>query len=326
MELPPDWVAVSQPTNFLVQKRARMLDGEQSVSMGVLLAPGLSAREFAALGLVGLRKIDQGAASLAKELGVSMGQLEKMWIAVAGRKTWDQIAEQNKLTAVRPREVTRTAINAREAYVVCGDVVYEGRSFTTKQWIIEGFSPGEMMFVTAAATSTNALAAIPLPAGIEVSDTRTDESRFPGFRLKLPKGTTSTQFTHSGERMTGVFKFPAGLWGRGVVQVTATESEDRPSQALAAARSLIKSMTKKYKELDSNLDEQRGILFGKLEMNYELLDSPIGSKTTGETLCVAKKKNGPHGLIFAFYYPPDSAVVIRPMIRGIIDGVSLRSD
>jgi tetratricopeptide (TPR) repeat protein len=148
--LPNGWEPLEQPSTYFVQKRAR------SVEHGIALSAGsirleMSLQQYAAVGAAGLVKGTESQLDfLATQTGLTRSEVDNTLASMIGRqlleqvKQWSQTNRSELLRLFRQNlpSGTRYQIHSKLTMVDSGQVLY------SRQFVLQGVSPGEIVTVT----------------------------------------------------------------------------------------------------------------------------------------------------------------------------------
>jgi len=153
--LPTGWEPLDQPTNFVVQTRAR------SAEQGIALSAGsftldLTLEQYAALGLVGMASgPDAALDKFAKDVGISKEEIEKALSSRIGRQLTDSLKEASRTMRFDLLKVSKKDVEGRMRIEIHSKmvVVKSGQIIFSRQFILAGSSPHEIVQITYASTS-----------------------------------------------------------------------------------------------------------------------------------------------------------------------------
>ncbi len=149
------WERLDQPVNFFVQKRARNAEQGTALSAGSF-ALDLTLEQYVALGLSGLASgPDAALEKLAKDVGISKEEVEKALSSQIGRQLTDSLKQVSRTMRFELLNVSKQEVDGATRFDIHSKmvVIESGRVIFSRQFILNGSSPHEIVQITFASTS-----------------------------------------------------------------------------------------------------------------------------------------------------------------------------
>lgn len=149
------WERLDQPTNFFVQKRARNVQQSIALSAGSF-ALDLTLEQYVALGLSGLASgPDAALEKLAKEVGISKEEVEKALSSQIGRQLTDSLKQASRTMRFELLNVSKKVVDGATRFDIHSKmvVIESGQTIFSRQFLLYGSSPHEIVQITYASTS-----------------------------------------------------------------------------------------------------------------------------------------------------------------------------
>jgi hypothetical protein len=168
--LPKGWERLDQPTNFFVQKRA--LHAEEGIALSAgSFTLDLTLEQYVALGLSGL---DSGPVpfieKVAKEVGISKEEFEKALTSRVGRQLTENLKQASETMRFELLKVSKEKVSAGTRFEVHSKVVVKdsGQVIFSRQFIMAGSAPQQIVQITFASASKEILTQTDLPDSIRL--------------------------------------------------------------------------------------------------------------------------------------------------------------
>ena len=160
--LPNGWERLDQPTNFFVQKRAR--DAKQGIALSAgSCALDLTLEQYAALGLAGFAGFasspEAAFEKFAKVVGSSKEAFEKALASQIGRQLVDSLKQASRTMRFELLKVSKKQVDGTTRFEIHSKVIVvdSGQIIFSRQFLLSGSSPHQIVQITYAGTSEGIL-------------------------------------------------------------------------------------------------------------------------------------------------------------------------
>jgi len=149
------WNRLDQPVNFFVQKRARNTEQNIALSAGSFVLD-LTLEQYVTLGLSGLASgPDAALEKLAKDVGISKEEAEKALSSQIGRQLTESLKQTSRTMQFELLNVSKKEIDGATMFDIHSKmvVIASGQIIFSRQFLLYGSSPHEIVQITYASTS-----------------------------------------------------------------------------------------------------------------------------------------------------------------------------
>ena len=171
--LPTGWHALEQPTNFFVQKRAR------NAEQGIALSAGsfrldLTLEQYAAIGVAGMASGPEAAfEKVGNQVGIPKEEVERVVASKIGRQLMDSLKQASETMRFVLLNVNKEEITGATRFEIHSKMIVaqSGQTLYSRQFVLRGLSPQEIVQITYVGTSERILRQKDLAVGIRSKTT-----------------------------------------------------------------------------------------------------------------------------------------------------------
>ncbi|MBL9134553.1 MAG: hypothetical protein JNK85_01730 [Verrucomicrobiales bacterium] len=149
------WERLDQPVNFFVQKRARHAEQGIALSAGSFRLD-LTLEQYTALGLAGMASgLIPAIEKLAKDVGIPKGEIEQALASKIGRQLTGSLKQASQSMKFELLKLTKRQVCGKAQFEICSKafVRQSGQTFFSRQFLLSGSTPREIVQITYASTS-----------------------------------------------------------------------------------------------------------------------------------------------------------------------------
>lgn len=148
------WEPLEQPANFIVQKRGVNADQGIALSAGSFKVD-LSIEQYTAIGVASLMAGPERLDWAAKQVGVPLVELEKAVKTALGKQLLEQLKQLANTTRFEVLHVFSRKVFVEKRFEVHSKItiVESGQVIYSRQFIMQGMAPNEIVQITYASKS-----------------------------------------------------------------------------------------------------------------------------------------------------------------------------
>ncbi len=160
--LPKVWERLDQPKNFIVQERARNSDTGSAFSGGSFELE-LTLEQYTGLGLLGLLQGTEGPegilVKIAQITGVSITTVEAALASKIGNQVRESLKQASTTLKMELLKSGKATIDGEKGFEIHSKitVIQSGQTLYSRQFIMRGSSPNEIVQLTFAGSSKRIL-------------------------------------------------------------------------------------------------------------------------------------------------------------------------